>query len=254
MNHISISAWRRGVVALVVGAAPILLGAGLGQIAGADRPDKVTVCHRTASHSNPYVMIWVDQHAVDGDLGNDHGRGDHYMEHLGPIGPVAVGEWGDIIPAVAGVHEGRNWTSEGQAIFRNGCNPATPVLTTTSSPTSTTSPSSTTTAAAPTTTAAAATTTTTTAAAATTTTTTAAAATTTTTTAAPAPTTTTSALPAAQVLSETITQTPAATDAAAVDSTSSLAATGIGSRQVVLLGLVLLGAGSLFYGIRRRRS
>jgi len=234
----SASARRRGVAALVIGVAPILIG-GLAAGESSGHPSKVTICHRTASHTNPYVLITVDQNAVDGDLGNDHGRGDHYMEHLGPIGPIPVGEWGDIIPPIAGVHGGRNWTTEGQAILTNACNPAPPVriTTTTAAATTTTAAATTTTAAATTTTAAATTTTTST-------TTTAAATTTTTSTTAPP-----------NVLSETITQTPAAAaDAAAVDSTSALAATGIASRQIALLGLVLLGAGLLSYIIRRRRS
>ena len=69
---------------------------------------KVTICHRTASQSNPYTKLEVAQAAVDGDGGNDKGQGDHYLEHLGPVGPVAQGEWGDIIPPIPGVHDGRN--------------------------------------------------------------------------------------------------------------------------------------------------
>ena len=35
--------------------------------------DNVTICHRTNSVSNPYVVITVDPSAVDGDLGNNKG-------------------------------------------------------------------------------------------------------------------------------------------------------------------------------------
>lgn len=84
--------------------------------------NKVTTCHRTASHSNPHVLITVDQDSVDGDLGNDHGRGDHYLEDLGPIGPIAAGGWGDIIPPIAGVHGGRKWCNLGGIEFCAGRN------------------------------------------------------------------------------------------------------------------------------------
>lgn len=88
--------------------------------------NKVTICHRTASHSNPYVKITVDADSVDGDLGNDKGKGDHFMEHVGPIWSDEIAqhvEWGDIIPPVSGDpgHSGLNWTDNGQAIYNNNC-------------------------------------------------------------------------------------------------------------------------------------
>ena len=109
--------------------------------------DKVTICHATASHTNPYVVLTVDESAVDGVAGNSGGVPDHYGEHVGPIGPVADGKWGDIIPPVAGYHFGLNWTGEGAAIWENGCNIPTPTTqpgdtTTTTTTTTTTIPSS----------------------------------------------------------------------------------------------------------------
>lgn len=91
-----------------------------------DRPCKVEICHATSSASNPYVKIEVSVDAVDGDLGNDNGKGDHYSEHLGPIYPAVNedGKWGDIIPKLDYIqnHEGRNWNEAGQALLRNDCN------------------------------------------------------------------------------------------------------------------------------------
>jgi hypothetical protein len=95
----------------------------------------VTICHRTASRSNPYELISVAQSAVDG-----RGRGDHYLEHRGPIGPIPVGEWGDIIPPLPGVHTGLNWTAAGIAIYQASCSTATTTTTTT---TTTVAPTST---------------------------------------------------------------------------------------------------------------
>lgn len=93
--------------------------------------DKVTICHRTNSATNPYVVITVDSNAVDGVAGSHSDHADHFGEHKGPIASsleVAQDlksdkvEWGDIIPPVAPYHEGQNYTAEGKAMLENGCN------------------------------------------------------------------------------------------------------------------------------------
>ena len=84
-------------------------------------PHKATICHRTNSETNPYVVITVDYSAIDSNGNNDH------MHHTGDdivwyAGAKADGKkWGDIIPPVDGVTAGLNWTAEGQAIYDNGC-------------------------------------------------------------------------------------------------------------------------------------
>src|SRR5579859_3919652 len=118
--------WRSiGCLVLALGLVLAMVGGGtVGASATQGDDHKVTICHRTASVTNPYVEESVDLASVDGSLANDNGQGDHYAEHTGPIAPAvgADGKWGDIIPAIADVHSGLNWTAEGQAILANGCN------------------------------------------------------------------------------------------------------------------------------------
>ncbi len=109
------NALRHGAVFLAITAAAFAPH----QPAGAGNA-KVAICHATASVAHPYVRITVDQDSVDGDL-SGRGGSDHYGEHVGPIGPVDAGTWGDIIPPIPGVHAGLNWDERGAAIFANGC-------------------------------------------------------------------------------------------------------------------------------------
>jgi len=142
-------------------AAVLLMGAGVFTLmapVGATPPDpnhQVTICHRTNSVTNPYVVITVDEAAIDTDTGNDNGRGDHNAEHDGPTFDVTADpdvayppphdgdQWGDIIPPFyengdPGTWPAKNWDAAGQAIFEAGCAIPAPPTTTTSS-TSTTS-------------------------------------------------------------------------------------------------------------------
>lgn len=60
---------------------------------------KVTICHRTGSATNPYVVITVDVAAINGDKKNDHSHHDQVGNGLG----------GDVIPPVEGYNAGFNW-------------------------------------------------------------------------------------------------------------------------------------------------
>lgn len=115
-----------------------------------DDNHKVTICHRTNSITNPYVIETVDVASVDGDTSNDNGNGDHLAEHTGPVfdpnnpppPPHNGDQWGDIIPPfyADGTSDGLpslNWPA-GQSIFENDCN--LPDVTPTVTPTPTTDP------------------------------------------------------------------------------------------------------------------
>lgn len=138
------------VALLAVGCMAPLAHSGTA-VAGKPGPEgKVTICHRTASDTNPYTQITVDASAVDGK-----GGGDHYLSHTGPIWNPTLPQgtkWGDIIPPIPGAHDGLNWTRKGRLIWRRGCpaidggnvptpspNPVSPSATPTA-PTATASP------------------------------------------------------------------------------------------------------------------
>lgn len=108
--------------------------------AGATQPGpvhKVTICHRTNSVTNPYVMPTVDFSAANGTI---QGGPDH-TGHAGPVfdfdaldapgfettypKPRSGDQWGDIIPPVpfgeGQLTTGMNWTVDGQAVLAAGC-------------------------------------------------------------------------------------------------------------------------------------
>jgi hypothetical protein len=73
--------------------------------------DKVLICHRTNSPTNPYNQQSPSFPQVEG----------HARNHTGPIfTPGGPTPWGDIIPPNPAVPEGLNWPT-GQSILENGC-------------------------------------------------------------------------------------------------------------------------------------
>jgi hypothetical protein len=116
---------RRRLVAGVAGIAVLAVTVAAASTATA-QDHKVTLCHATASRTNPYVSITVDYHSI---VQQGHG------EHDGPVYVEGIGErWGDIIPAFdlgeGAVFDGQNLDSGGHAILDGGC-VAAPTTTTT---------------------------------------------------------------------------------------------------------------------------
>ena len=96
---------------------------------------KVTLCHRTNSDSNPYVTITVSINSVIKSSGHDGHQGPVYAAGM----KAAKQKWGDIIPAFSypgGSYAGKNWPG-GRAIFDAGCEASTGGQTTTPPPSST---------------------------------------------------------------------------------------------------------------------
>jgi hypothetical protein len=121
---------RRVWVAALAALAFVALGLAMSPApASGSKPDsngvhKVTICHRTNSNTNPYVVITVDVSAADGSLGK--GGNDH-THHDGPVWNPSLKDahikWGDIIPPYTyngTSFPGMNWPA-GQAIHENGC-------------------------------------------------------------------------------------------------------------------------------------
>jgi len=122
-----------GALALLVALAPVTGAPATASQSGEDH--KVTLCHRTNSEQNPYVVITVDKAGVFKTGHDSHDEGGVYRP-----GDKARGvRWGDIIPpftyyagpqdernGTVSEYEGLNWTADGQAVYNNGCAPTPP--------------------------------------------------------------------------------------------------------------------------------
>lgn len=128
-------AWRL-VAGLVFTFGLITAGTGGSVlVASATQPPdhRVTICHATDADRNPYVVLTPDI-ASTGFLQGGHDG------HTGPIWLLgdqgAHQKWGDIIPPYRYVRAdgsifafpGLNWTTEGQAIWANGCAAPRPAI------------------------------------------------------------------------------------------------------------------------------
>ncbi|MEW6225228.1 MAG: hypothetical protein AB1627_11425 [Chloroflexota bacterium] len=116
---------QAALASLVVGAALVVPSAAFATQPAPDH--KVTICHRTNSDTNPYVVIDVDI------ASSGHLQGGHDTQHEGPIWVLGLKdqhiEWGDIIPPYTYLefsYPGQNWTAEGQATWADGCAMADP--------------------------------------------------------------------------------------------------------------------------------
>ena len=129
-----------GVGLMLAGALALGLSLVGMSAAGATKPNpehKVTLCHRTASYSNPYVKITVDVASVLNRHGHDG--------HNGPVFYATIPKhtkWGDIIPSFdygpGEQYAGKNLTTDGLAILDNGCKlPSSPTTTSASTTTTT---------------------------------------------------------------------------------------------------------------------
>ena len=249
-------AWRRraGMGVLALGAGLMALGAlAPGAEATPPRPQhKITLCHRTDSYTNPYVVITVDVASVQ------------FEGHDGHDGPVFYPtipkhqKWGDIIPPFdfgpGETYPGKNWTVDGIAIYNNGCAvpPPTTTTTTTEPPTTTSTMTSTSTSVPSSTTAPSSTTTSLPLSSTTTPSTTSPS------TTVPVTVTTAGGITETTLPGATTTSTAAAGSVTTLGnttptttSTGSLPRTGASTAALLITGLGLVGAG---FGLMRRRA
>jgi hypothetical protein len=97
--------------------------------AGAAPSDKVTICHRTSSTTNPYTVNSINTSSVD-EAGNRYLNG--HGDHTGPVYESGMTSgWGDIIPPFTDAGSGSsfpgyNWDGAGQTIWNAGCTPPSP--------------------------------------------------------------------------------------------------------------------------------
>jgi len=109
---------------LLVAAAVLASGLYAAQAVAGDhgsaQSGHVTICHRTGSHHNPYVVISPSAAGVY------HGHYSQHNEHAVFPNTGSDGKWGDIIPPFQynGATHSLNWNADGQAIWTNGCETA----------------------------------------------------------------------------------------------------------------------------------
>jgi SdrD B-like domain len=120
----------RRIIAGISGGAAIAVVVGLTGLSpaamSAPGDNKVTICHRTHSVTNPYRMITVSMSAADGVGLSDHTSHDVPADFTATLPPIfdptfsytpSQKYWGDIIPPVR-TSPGLNWTAAGaQAIY-----------------------------------------------------------------------------------------------------------------------------------------
>jgi hypothetical protein len=143
-THRSSPRWRTSLVALAALApvAALLAVAPTTATATPGPVHKVTICHRDNADTKPYVRETVDI-ASSGYLQAGHnGSSSSTKGHTGPVWnptlKAAHIAWGDIIPPYTYLTSsgqlftfaGYNWTTEGRAIYDNGCRPVTTTVVT----------------------------------------------------------------------------------------------------------------------------
>ena len=120
----------RAAAALTLAVAATPLAAGVASASQGGEDHKVTLCHRTNSEHNPYVVITIDKAGVYKTGHDSHDEGGVYQ-----AGDKARGvRWGDIIPAfdyyatpqdqkdgTVSHYDGLNTTAEGLSVLANGC-------------------------------------------------------------------------------------------------------------------------------------
>jgi hypothetical protein len=139
---------------MTAAAGTVMVLSALGSGASATPDASVTLCHATASTTNPYIVITVNADSIQTQIFGNNGHATHVGPIFDPNGGKNQPTWGDIIPPFTYVqagsnqeiqYAGLNWPA-GEPILDNGCQlvsqqttppPSTPVSTPVSTPEST---------------------------------------------------------------------------------------------------------------------
>ncbi len=112
------------IIASLLVASVAVSGLAMPQVASATKSEKVTICHATSSHKNPYVKITVNTSSINEKNNKEYnGHGDH----TGGVwrSGIADHSWGDIIPAFTSPKgmefPGQNMDAAGTVILGNDC-------------------------------------------------------------------------------------------------------------------------------------
>src|SRR5881227_2712332 len=93
-----------GLGSAVAAAAGVALIVGSSGTANATPDASVTLCHATASVTNPYVEKTVPANAIQNRIFGPNGHGGHTGPIFDPNGGKGQPAWGDIIPPFTYVH------------------------------------------------------------------------------------------------------------------------------------------------------
>jgi hypothetical protein len=97
-----------GIAGVTAIAGTVMVLSSLGSTASAAPDASVTLCHATASTTNPYTVITVNADSIETKIFGNNGHATHTGPVFDPAGGKSQPAWGDIIPSFVYVQSGSN--------------------------------------------------------------------------------------------------------------------------------------------------